>query len=172
MKQSMRRVRGRTSGGTNGVWSSTRSFEIRHGTTTCGPAALSALTLNPTSVVGGNSSQGTLSSAAPAPAVTVTLEGTESTPLLPSGTYDGITRSATVQVAEYASGNRQLRVEATSSNSSDTLKVHVTSMSALTGTLRNEGGGDYPGDFSWSSNPQNITVRSSLGGPASRTVTL
>jgi hypothetical protein len=77
-----------------------------------------------------------------------------------------------IQVAEYSSGNRQLRVEATGSNSSAVLKVHVTSTNALIGTLRNEGGGRYRGDFSWSSNPQNITVRSSLGGSASKAVVL
>jgi hypothetical protein len=64
-----------------------------------------------------------------------------------------------------------LRVEATGSNASATLSVYVTSTNTFIGTLRNEGG-RYRGDFSWSTNPQNITVRSSLGGSASRTVTL
>jgi hypothetical protein len=77
-----------------------------------------------------------------------------------------------VQIAEYSSGNRQLRVEATSSNSSAVMKVYVTSTNALIGTLRNEGGGRYRGDFAWSSNPQSVTVRSSLGGSATRTVTV
>jgi hypothetical protein len=40
------------------------------------------------------------------------------------------------------------------------------------GTLRNEGGGRYRGDFSWPTNPQSITVRSSFGGLATRSVTL
>jgi len=77
-----------------------------------------------------------------------------------------------IQLAEYASGNQQLRVEATSSSASATMQVFVTATNQLIGTLRNEGGGRYRGDFSWSSNPQNITVRSSLGGSASRTVTV
>jgi hypothetical protein len=77
-----------------------------------------------------------------------------------------------IQVAEYASGNRQLRLEATSSSASATLQVFVTSTNTLIGTLQNDGGGRYRGDFSWSSNPQNITVRSSLGGSATRTVTV
>jgi hypothetical protein len=80
--------------------------------------------------------------------------------------------TVSIQVAEYDSGNRQLRVEATGSNASATLSVYVTSTNTLIGTLRNEGGGRYRGDFSWSTNPQNITVRSSLGGQATRTVTL
>ena len=75
-------------------------------------------------------------------------------------------------MAEYDSGNRRLRVEATGSNPSATLRVYVTSTNALIGTLTNEGGGRYRGDFSWSTNPQNIIVRSSLGGQATRTVTL
>jgi hypothetical protein len=107
-----------------------------------------------------------------------------------SAAFGGVTRSAAltvaaqssppppaadtvaIQVAEYSSGNRLLRVEATSTNSSATLKVHVTSTNALIGTLRNEGGGRYRGDLSWSSNPQSVTVRSSSGGSATRSVTL
>jgi hypothetical protein len=77
-----------------------------------------------------------------------------------------------IQLAEYTSGNQQLRVEATSSSASATMQVFVTSTNQLIGTLRNEGGGRYRGDFSWPSNPQNITVRSSLGGSATRTVTV
>jgi hypothetical protein len=75
-------------------------------------------------------------------------------------------------LAEYSAGNAELRVEATSSNASATLSVYVTSTNTFIGTLRNEGGGRYRGDFSWPTNPQNITVRSSFGGTASRTVTM
>jgi hypothetical protein len=77
-----------------------------------------------------------------------------------------------IQLAEYSAGNAELRVEATSSNASATLSVYVTSTNTFIGTLRNEGGGRYRGDFSWPTNPQNITVRSSFGGTASRTVTM
>jgi hypothetical protein len=82
------------------------------------------------------------------------------------------TDTVSVQLAEYSSGNRQLRVEATSSNASATLQVYVSSTNTRIGTLRNEGGGRYRGDFSWSSNPQSITVRSSLGGSATKAVTV
>jgi hypothetical protein len=75
-------------------------------------------------------------------------------------------------LAEYAAGNAQLRVEATGSNASATLSVYVTSTNTFIGTLRNEGGGRYRSDFSWPTNPQSITVRSSLGGLATRSVTL
>jgi hypothetical protein len=82
------------------------------------------------------------------------------------------TDTVAIQVAEYSTGNRQLRVEATSTNASATLRAYVTSTNELIGTLRNEGGGRYRGEFSWPSNPQNVTVRSSLGGSAAKAVAL
>ena len=72
--------------------------------------------------------------------------------------------------AEYSAGNRELRIEATSTNSSAVLSAYVTSTNQLIGTLTNNGGGRYEGRFTWPSNPQNITVRSSLGGSATQTV--
>jgi hypothetical protein len=48
--------------------------------------------------------------------------------------------------------------------------VFVTSTGALIGTLSNSGGGQYRGEFSSSTNPQNITVKSSLGGVATAIV--
>jgi hypothetical protein len=220
------RVRGRTAGGTNGDWSGVRTFEVRRGATQPppppGPASLSTLTLSPSSVTGGNSSQGTvtLTAAAPSGGAVVALSSsntgaatvpasvtvpagatsagftvttrtvTASTVVTVSASYNGVTRTASltvnpaaapppppqtdtvaVQVAEYTSDKRELRVEATSSNSSAVLRCYVSSTGALIGTLTNEGGGRYRGQFSWPSNPQNITVRSSLGGSATRAVT-
>ena len=185
------------------------------------PLSLSALTLSPTTVVGGNSAQGTvtLSAAAPA-ATTVTLASSNAAATVPasvtvaagassasftvttgtvnatmsaiiSGTFNGVTRSSTLTInpvtapppppppstdtvritrAEYDSGKRILRVEATSTSSSATLRVFVTSTGALLGTLSNNGGGQYRGELSASTNPQNITVRSSLGGVATASV--
>jgi hypothetical protein len=211
------RVRGINSAGVAGPWSVTRRFTAQ--APSPGPAALSALTLSPTSVVGGNSAQGTvtLTSAAPSGGAIVTLSSsntavatvpasvtiaggatsatftiptqtvTASSSVTISAAYGGVSKTATltvtaqpppttdtvgVQVAEYASGNRELRVEATSSNASATLQVYVTATNTLIGTLRNEGGGRYRGEFSLSSNPQNITVRSSLGGSATKAVTV
>jgi hypothetical protein len=46
----------------------------------------------------------------------------------------------------------------------------VTSTNQLIGTLANNGGAKYSGAFTLSTNPQNITVRSNLGGAASRVV--
>jgi len=74
--------------------------------------------------------------------------------------------------AEYSTGNRELRIEATSTRSNAVLRAYVTSTNALIGTLSNNGGGRYEGRFTWPTNPQNITVRSSLGGSATRAVTL
>lgn len=99
-------------------------------------------------------------------------------------TLNGVTRTATLTInpatanvdrvsitrVEYDSGKRSLRVEATSSSSSATLRVYNTSTGALLGTLSNRGGGQYGGQLNVSSNPQSITVRSSLGGVATRTV--
>lgn len=73
--------------------------------------------------------------------------------------------TVTITRVEYDSAKRQLRVEATSSRTGATLRVHMTSSDALIGTLA---GG--VGQFAVGSNPQNITVRSSLGGNATLTV--
>lgn len=78
------RVRGRNSAGTSGAWSSVRLFDIV-GTTSPPPPppspALSTLTLNPTSVLGGASSQGTISltAAAPSGGAVVTLTSSNTT---------------------------------------------------------------------------------------------
>ena len=175
---------------------------------------LSTLTVNPTSVTGGGSSQGTvtLTGAAPSGGAVVTLSDnsaaatvpasvtvsagatsatftvttgtvTTSTPVTITGSYGSVSRTATltvgpqappandtvaIQRAEYSGG--RLRVEATSSSSNATLTVFVTSTNAKIGVLKNEGGGRYRGELNWPSNPQNITVRSSLGGSATRAV--
>jgi hypothetical protein len=76
-----------------------------------------------------------------------------------------------IQRAEYAVSNRLLKVEATSTSSNAILTILVESTGQPIGTLQNDGGGRYRGEFSWPSNPQTITVRSSLGGSATRTVT-
>ena len=82
------------------------------------------------------------------------------------------TDTVTITRAEYQTGNRRLRVEATSTNAIATLQVFVTSTNQPIGTLTNNGGGRFRGQFSWSVNPQTITVRSNFGGQATRTVTV
>jgi hypothetical protein len=90
----------------------------------------------------------------------------------PTPTPMPTTAADTVSItrAEYEVAKSTLRIEATSSRSTATLQVFVSSTNQLIGTLSNNGGGKYSGQFSWSVNPQNITVRSSLNGAASRAV--
>lgn len=174
------------------------------------------LTLNPSTIAGGNASQGTvtLSAAASAPA-TVALSsssapivGVPASVIVPAGatsanftvsttpvsspftatvtaSLGGLSRSATITLtpataasdtvgiskAEYDSGKRTLKVEASSNRASATLQVFVTSSGALVGTLSNSGG-KYSGQFTLNVNPQNITVRSSSGGQTTRAVTV
>jgi hypothetical protein len=108
-----------------------------------------------------------------------------STSVTLSAAYSGVTKTATltvnaqatgdtvaIQRAEYDDRDEELIVEATSTSASATLQVFVTSTNQLIGTLTNNGGGRYSRTFSnVSNNPQNVTVRSSLGGSASRAVT-
>jgi hypothetical protein len=47
-----------------------------------------------------------------------------------------------------------------------TLRVYVTSTNTLIGSLSGDLDGGYSGDLSWATNPQMITVRSSMGGSA------
>jgi hypothetical protein len=103
------------------------------------------------------------------------------------GASGGVTRSVGVTVtpqatpapdsvaitrAEYETGNHRLRVEATSTDAGATLQVFVTSDGQLIGTLSNQGGGRFRGEFTRAVNPQSITVRSSNGGSATLAVTL
>jgi hypothetical protein len=77
--------------------------------------------------------------------------------------------TVSISRAEYEVAKNTLRIEATSSRSNATLQVFVTSTNQVIGTLANNGGGKYSGQFNWSVT-QNITVRSNLGGAASRAV--
>lgn len=176
---------------------------------------LSSLTLSPTSVLGGQTSQATvrLSGAAPSDGAFVSLSSsntsvatlpasvtipagatsatfnvttravTSNTTVTLNASRGGLTRTATltvtrppttdtvaIQRAEYTASKRQLRVEATSSSSSATLRVYVAATNQLIGTLSNNGGGRYSGQFTWSSNPRSVIVKSSLGGSATKTV--
>jgi hypothetical protein len=104
-----------------------------------------------------------------------------------SATLNGTTRAATltinpeatttttdtvaVTLAEYIVSKSTLQIGATSTRSTATLKVFATTTGQLIGTLTNKGGGKYEGQFTSVANPQNVTVRSSLGGSATRAVT-
>jgi FG-GAP-like repeat len=97
--------------------------------------------------------------------------GAPTTDVLTNTTGGAGTDTVTITRAEYQTGNRRLRVEATSTNATATLQVFVTSTNQLIGTLANNGGGRFRGQFSWPVNPQTITVKSNFGGQATRTVT-
>jgi len=103
--------------------------------------------------------------------ITASLNGTSRSATLTINPAAGGVDTVSITRAEYDTGNRRLRVEATSTRSTATLRVFVTSTNQLIGTLSNDGGGRYRGEFSWPANPQNITVRSNFGGQATRTVT-
>ena len=83
-----------------------------------------------------------------------------------------VTDTVTIRRAEYTTGNRQLRILATTTDPTATLTAYVTSTNALIGTLTNNGSGRYTGQFRMRTNPQNVTVRSSSGGTASKAVTV
>ncbi|MDQ6623788.1 MAG: FG-GAP-like repeat-containing protein [Verrucomicrobiota bacterium] len=103
-----------------------------------------------------------------------------------TATLNGVARSASLTInpltagsdtvaitrAEYDSAKQVLRAEATSTRADATLQCYVTATAQLIGTLTNNGGGKYSGQFGWSVNPANITVRSSFGGQATGAVTL
>jgi hypothetical protein len=81
------------------------------------------------------------------------------------------TDSVAVESAVYTNANHLLKVRAASSVKSNsrnapTLQVYVTSTNELIGTLSGNVDGSYTGDFTWATNPQMITVHSSLGGSA------
>jgi hypothetical protein len=78
-----------------------------------------------------------------------------------------------IQRAEYDRSRRTLAVEATSTSSTATLRVFNTATGAQIGTLGNAGGGRYRATFTnVRTNPGTITVRSTKGGEATRTVTV
>jgi hypothetical protein len=104
--------------------------------------------------------------------ITASLNGTSRSATLTINPAAPGTDTVSITRAEYDSGNRRVRVEATNTRATATLQVFVTSSNQLIGTLSNDGGGRYRGEFSWPVNPQSITVRSNFGGQATRTVTL
>jgi uncharacterized repeat protein (TIGR03803 family) len=154
---------------------------------TAAPSGGTAVTLSSSnSSVGSVPSTVTVAAGATAASFTVITNAvTTSTSVTISGTYNGSTQSATLMVAppvttdtvtitlaQYRTSTRHLRVTATGSSPNAILKVYVTSSGTLIGTLTNNGAGNYSGTFKWPINPQNITVKSNLGGSASATVVL
>jgi hypothetical protein len=74
----------------------------------------------------------------------------------------------TITRAEQPQGSNQLKVEASSENPSVTLSAYDSG--TFVGTLRNEGGGRYRGDFTVASRVFVVEVKSNLGGCRGHTV--
>ncbi len=102
--------------------------------------------------------------------ITASLNGAARSATLTVNAATTAADTVTISRAEYDTAKRSLRVEATSSRASATLQVFVTSTGQLIGTLSNNGGGKFSGQFAWSVNPQNITIRSNFGGQKSGAV--
>jgi hypothetical protein len=128
----------------------------------------SAIASVPTSVTvpaGSTSASFTVSTSGSGSAtITATGGGASRSAVLTVNAAPPATDTVTITRAEWNGG--RLRVEATSSNSSATLKVYVTSTGVLLGTMS---GGRFETNIA--SNPGTVTVKSSLGGQATRAVT-
>jgi len=99
--------------------------------------------------------------------------GTPITVAIQAPTPDSSCGTDTVEVdsAVYTNSNHLLKVRAASSvkaidRHAPTLSAYVTSTNTLIGALSGNPDGSYTGNFTWPTNPQMITVRSTLGGTA------
>lgn len=131
-------------------------------------ASSSAVASVPASVTvpGGATSASFTVSTSGSGSATITATGggaSRSAMLTVNATPPSSTDAVTITRAEWNGG--RLRVEATSSNSTATLTVYVTSTGVLLGTMS---GGRFETNIA--SNPGSVTVKSSLGGEATRTV--
>jgi hypothetical protein len=114
----------------------------------------------------------TATSASTSVTITAAFGGTTQTATLTvTGAPPPSADKVAVTLAEYDVSKKTLNAQATSSSTTATLKAYVTSTGALIGTLTNVGGGKYQGQFPQSANPQNISVKSSLGGAGTLAVT-
>ncbi|MGB8508151.1 MAG: FG-GAP-like repeat-containing protein, partial [Pyrinomonadaceae bacterium] len=137
-------------------------------------SALASLPANVTVAAGASSASFNVSTTSVTSPASVTISATLNAatisaplsinPAPPAADTVGIT------LAQYETAKRTLRIEATSTRSSATLQVFVTASGQLVGTLSNNGGGKFTGSFNAATNPQSVTVRSSSGGAATRTV--
>ncbi len=107
----------------------------------------------------------------PTPTPTPTPVSTPSPTPTPTPTPAPVTDTIRIQRAEYQRSKGSLRVDATGTEPSATLRVYVTTTGALVGTLKNTGSGRFSASLSWPTNPENIIVRSNFGGSASSAVT-
>jgi hypothetical protein len=116
------------------------------------------------------SPQGATPAPSPTPVPPPAPSPTPAPAATPTPTPAPVADTVSITRAEYETAKSILRIEASSSKSTATLQAFVTSTNQLIGTLTNNGGGKYSGQFSLAANPQNITVRSNLNGAATRNV--
>ena len=108
----------------------------------------------------------------PTPTLTPTPTPTPTPVATPTPTPAPVTDTIKVQRAEYQRSKGTLRVDASGTEPTVTLRVYVTATGALVGTLKNNGNGRYTASLSWPTYPENVTVRSSFGGFASSPVSV
>jgi hypothetical protein len=109
---------------------------------------------------------------APFPTPTPTATPAPSATPTPTPTPAPVVDTIRIQRAEYQRSKGSLRVDATGTEPSATLRVYVTASGAFVGTLKSNGSGRFSASLSWPTYPENITVRSSFGGSASSPVAL
>jgi serine protease AprX len=78
--------------------------------------------------------------------------------------------TVSITKAQYTTSRSQLTVLATDDNSAAVLTVSVTSTGQILGTMDTRGDGKYRLKANGIANPQNVTVKSNLGGTASANV--
>ena len=144
------------------------AFVVRIGDTTPTPTPTPTPTATATPTPVGTPTPTPTPVATPTPTPTPTPVATP-TPT-PTPTPAPAVDTIKIQRAEYQRSKGVLRVDATGSEPSATLRVYVTTTGALVGTLKNNGSGRFSGSFQWPTFPDNITVRSNFGGSASSPV--
>lgn len=106
----------------------------------------------------------------PTPTPTPTATPTPTPAPTPTPTPVPVVDTIRIQRAEYQRSKGSLRVDATGTEPSATLRVYVTTSGALIGTLKNNGSGRFSASLPWPTFPENITVRSNFGGSTSSPV--
>jgi hypothetical protein len=182
-----------------------------YGPRAVGQPVLVSLSLNPSTVVGGNSSQGTVILSSPAPAGDVVVSLATASPnasvpatvTIPAGSWGAtfpITSTTVSAVtvanisaafglrlstqltlnppdtlaitrAEYTISQKQLRLEATSSNAAATLTAYDAATGAFIGTMTFSGGGKFQLQITWPTAVKDVTIKSTKGGSSSGAVT-
>lgn len=101
--------------------------------------------------------------------VTATVDGGSASGTLTITPATAPPTSDTVTITRAQWNTGILRVEATSSNPDAILSVYLTASDSFMFGLTNTGGGKYQAQHQWLDDPQQITVKSNLGGSASAT---